>query len=399
MSAREILPDLYWVGANDWDRRLFDELIPLPQGTSYNAYLIRGEEKTALIDTVDPRKEDLLLENLRSLGVSAIDYLVVNHAEQDHSGAIPRILREFPGIQVVTNVKCQELLQALFQLPNDVFHVVEDGDSLSLGGRRSLEFLITPWVHWPETMLTYLREDQILFTCDFFGSHLASSDLYARDMPRMYEAAKRYYAEIMMPFRVNIKSHLERLKEYPIRMIATSHGPIWKDPEFIIDAYTEWVSDGVKNEVIIAYVSMHGSTRAMVDYLVDALVRRGISVKPFNLAVTDLGELAISLVDAATIVLGTPTVLFNPHPTALYAAHVVRILRPKARYAAVIGSYGWGGKTLRVLSDMFAGSTMEFLDPVLITGYPTDEGFQALDSLAESIATKHQEDPLVVKEA
>ncbi len=396
MSAREIVSRLYWVGANDWDRRLFDELIPLPQGTSYNAYLIQGEEKTALIDTVDPRKEDDLIENLRTLGVTAIDYLVVNHAEQDHSGTIPRILKEFPGIQVVTNTKCQELLQALLLLPEDVFHTVGDGDTLDLGG-RTLEFLITPWVHWPETMLTYLQEEQILFTCDFFGSHLASSDLYAQDRSRIYEAAKRYYAEIMMPFRVSIKHHLERLKEYPIQMIATSHGPIWKDPDIIRDAYADWVSDGVKNEVIIAYVSMHGSTHAMVDYLVDALVQRGVSVKPFNLTVTDLGELAISLVDAGTIVLGTPTVLFNPHPTALYAAHVVRILRPKARYAAVIGSYGWGGKTLRVLSDMFSGSSMQFLDPVLIKGYPADEGLRALDALADTIAKKHQEDPLVEK--
>ncbi|MDD1678687.1 MAG: FprA family A-type flavoprotein [Methanomicrobiales archaeon] len=397
MTYREIVPGLCWVGANDWDRRLFDELIPLPQGTSYNAYLIRGKEKTALIDTVDPRKEGVLLENLRSLGLSSIDYLVVNHAEQDHSGAIPCILEAFPGIKIVTNAKCQEFLQSHLLLADDVFYPVQDRDTLSLGD-RTLEFLITPWVHWPETMLTYLQEDKILFTCDFFGSHLASSDLYARDLPRIYEASKRYYAEIMMPFRVNINTHLERLKDYEIRMIATSHGPIWDDPEFILDAYADWVSDRVKNEVMIAYVSMHGSTRAMVDYLVDALVKRGVTVKLYNLAVTDLGEMAISLVDAGTIVIGTPTVLFNPHPTALYAAHLVRILRPKARYAAVIGSYGWGGKTLRVLSDMFSGSTMKFLDPVLVKGYPTEEGFRALDRLADSIAERHRDDPLVIKD-
>jgi flavorubredoxin len=398
MSTREILSDLHWVGANDWDRRLFDELIPLPQGTSYNAYLIRGKDKTVLIDTVDPRKEEELVENLRSMGISAIDYLVVNHAEQDHAGSIPRILKEFPGVRVVTNAKCRQFLQSLLLLPEDIFYLIEDGDVLPLGG-RTLEFLITPWVHWPETMLTYLQEDQILFSCDFFGSHLASSDLYTQDMPRVMAAAKRYYAEIMMPFRVTIKNHLERLREYPIRMIATSHGPIWRNPEIILDAYREWVSDSVRNEALIAYVSMHGSTRAMVEYLVDALVRRGISAKLFNLTVTDLGELATSLVDAATIVLGTPTVISNPHPVALYAAHVVRILRPKARYAAIIGSYGWGGKTLRVLSDMFEGSGMQFLEPVLITGYPRAEDFRALDALADSIARKHREDPLVVNDA
>jgi flavorubredoxin len=397
MSAREIIPDLYWVGANDWDRRLFDELIPLPQGTSYNAYLLRGKEKTALIDTVDPRKEEELLQNLRSLDISSIDYLVVNHAEQDHSGSIPRILKEFPEMKVVTNAKCAEFLQSLLPIPQDVFHPVQDGETLPLGD-YTLEFLITPWVHWPETMLTYFQEEHILFTCDFFGSHLASSYLYAQDMSRMYEAAKRYYAEIMMPFRVSIKNHLERLKGYEIRLIAPSHGPIWREPDFIMGAYGEWVSDLVKNEVVIAYVSMHGSTRKMVDYLVDGLMKRGMLVKPYNLTVTDLGELAVDLMDAATIVIGTPTVLFNPHPTALHAAHVIRILRPKARNAAVIGSYGWGGKTLRVLTDMFSGSTMNFLDPVLIKGYPGDESFRALDALADAIAVRHQDDSLVVKD-
>ncbi|MDD1673341.1 MAG: FprA family A-type flavoprotein [Methanomicrobiales archaeon] len=396
MTYREITHGLYWVGANDWDRRLFDELIPLPDGTSYNAYLIRGSKKTVLIDTVDPTKETELLENLRSLGIASLDYVVVNHAEQDHSGAIPCILKEFPEAKVITNEKCREFLRSLLMLPENVFSVVKDGDTLSLGD-RTLEFLITPWVHWPDTMLTYLREDQLLFTCDFFGSHLATSDLYARERMRVYEAAKRYYAEIMMPFRVSIKNHLERLKKYEIRTIATSHGPIWDDPQSIIDAYTGWVSDQVENEVIIAYVSMHGSTKKMVDHLVDGLIQRGIKVKPLNLTVTDVGELAKSLVDAATIVIGTPTVISNPHPSAVCAAHLIRVLRPKARYATVIGSYGWGGKTVQVITELLSVSSMKFLDPVILKGYPADEGYAALDVLADTIAQKHEQDPLVIK--
>ena len=396
MTYREITHGLYWVGANDWDRRLFDELIPLPDGTSYNAYLIRGSKKTALIDTVDPTKETELLENLRSLGIASLDYVVVNHAEQDHSGAIPCILKEFPEAKVVTNEKCREFLRTLLMLPENVFSVVKDGDTLSLGD-RTLEFLITPWVHWPDTMLTYLHEDQMLFTCDFFGSHLATSDLYARERMRVYEAAKRYYAEIMMPFRVSIKTHLERLKKYEIRILASSHGPIWDDPQSIIDAYTGWVSDRVENEVIIVYVSMHGNTKKMVDHLVDGLIRRGIRVKPFNLTVTDVGELAKSLVDAATIVIGTPTVISNPHPSAMYATHLTRVLRPKVRYATVVGSYGWGGKTVQVITELLSGSSIKFLDPVILKGNPAYEGYAALDVLAETIAQKHEQDPFVVK--
>ena len=396
MTCREIMPGIQWVGVNDWDRRLFDALIPLPDGTSYNAYLIRGSDKVALIDTVDPTKTEDLLENLRAAGISSLDYVVVSHAEQDHSGAIPRVVEEFPGVKVVTNDKCREFIQSLLHLPDEVFLTIKDGETISLGG-RTLEFLVTPWVHWPETMLTYLREEKILFTCDLFGSHLASSDLYAHKKDGVYKAAKRYYAEIMMPFRGSIRKHLERLQGYAIDLIATSHGPIWDDPEFILDAYRGWVTDQVENVVLIPFVSMHGSTRRMVDYLVDGLITRGIRVHPFNLTVTDIGELATALVDAATIVLGTPTVLFNPHPSAVYAAHLTRILKPKTHYVTVIGSYGWGGKTVSVITDMLAGSSMKFLDPVLVKGNPTEDDFRALDALANAIAKRHQEDPLVVK--
>jgi flavorubredoxin len=394
MSARELVSGVDWVGAIDWDRRLFDELIPLPDGTSYNAYLIRGTEKTALIDTVDPTKTEDLLANLRSLGITFIDYLVVNHAEQDHSGSIPRILQEYPGIRVVTNEKCRDLLKSLLLLPDDVFFTIHDGETLFLGD-RTLEFLITPWVHWPETMLTYLKEEKILFSCDFFGSHLASSDLYVQEKSRIYAAAKRYYAEIMMPFRGSIKNHLERLKGYDLRRIAPSHGPIWDDPEFILSAYANWVSDRVKNEVVIVYVSMHGTTATMVSYLINALMKRGITVKPFNLTVTDLGDLATALVDTATIIVGTPTTLFHPHPAAVYATHLVRVLRPKARYVTIIGSYGWGGKTVKVITEMLDGSQLEILDPVVIQGFPREKEYESLDHLADTIVAKHREDALV----
>ncbi|HQC12509.1 MAG TPA: FprA family A-type flavoprotein, partial [Methanoregulaceae archaeon] len=177
MTFREIKPGIYWIGSIDWDRRLFDSLIPLPQGTSYNAYLVKGSEKTALIDTVDPTKEYELVQNLVRIGVDGIDYIIVNHAEQDHSGALPMILELFPGARVVTNEKCRDLLVALLDIDGDRVDVIEDNDTLSLGD-KTLQFLITPWVHWPETMLTYVQESKVLFSCDLFGSHIATSDLF-----------------------------------------------------------------------------------------------------------------------------------------------------------------------------------------------------------------------------
>jgi len=394
MAAREIVPGVFAVGAIDWDRRLFDELIPLPDGTTYNSYLVRGSEKTALIDTVDPTKTAELMGNLDGLGVDAIDYIVSSHAEQDHSGSIPAMLGRFGGAKVVTNQKCRDFLVDLLHIPEDRFIVIGDGDTLDLGD-RTLEFIIAPWVHWPETMLTYLREDRILFTCDLFGSHYATSSLYVPDEGRVYESAKRYYAEIMMPFRSSIKAHLAKLAKRQIDVIAPSHGPVYDRPAFITDAYRDWTGDAVKNIVVLPFVSMHGSTQAMVDHFVNALMQRGIQVQPFNLTKTDTGDLAKALVDAATVVIGSPTVIFGPHPQVIYAAYLANLLRPKTRYATVIGSYGWGGKTVDTMKDMLGRLKVEFLEPVYVRGYPKDEDFAALDRLADEIRKRHEEAGIV----
>ena len=394
MAAREIKPGIFWVGANHWDRRLFDELIPLPDGTTYNAYLLKGSGKNALIDSVDPDKADELFENLQSLGIERIDYIISNHTEQDHSGSISRLLTTYPDAKVVTNPKCKSMLMDHLLIPEDKFVVVNDNDTMSLGD-KTLEFIIAPWVHWPETMLTYLREDRILFPCDLFGSHLATSDMYAVDEARVYEAAKRYYAEIMMPFRHIIQKHLIKLAEYNIDIIAPSHGPLHNRPKFILDAYRDWTSSTVKNEVILPYVSMHGSTEKMVKHFIDALIKRSITVKPFNLTKTDIGELAIALVDAATIVIATPTVLVGPHPAAVYATYLANALRPKTKYASIIGSYGWGGKMPEQITGMLGNLKVELIDPVIIKGHPKDADLAALDKLADAILQKHRDSQLL----
>ena len=394
MKPREIKPDIISVGAVDWDRRLFDELIPLPDGTSYNAYLIRGSEKTVLVDTVDPTMTNILLDNLKMLNVNNIDYVVIHHAEQDHSGTLPKILEFYPKATVVCTPKCKDLIMSLLLIPENRITTVEDKQTISLGN-KTLEFIHAPWVHWPETMLTYLGEDKILFTCDFFGSHYATSDLYVRDETTAYEAAKRYYAEIMMPFRVNIQKNLEKIKDLQIDIIATSHGPIYDKPAFILEAYKDWVNSPPKNIVVLPYVSMHGSTKAMVDHFVSALVERGIAVKRFDLARTDIGKLAMNLVDAATVVIGTPTVLTGPHPNAVYAAFLANALRPKAKFASIIGSYGWGGTTVDQLKAMLPNLKVELLEPVVIKGYPRESDFKALDRLADDILRKHKENGIV----
>jgi len=387
---RQLKPNIYSVGTIDWDRRLFDELIPLPDGTSYNAYLIKGGEKTMLIDTVDPPMTDVLIKNLSRLGIEHIDYIVANHAEQDHSGSLPQMLDLYPDAQVVCTPKCKDLLMALLLIPENKFLTIEDGKTLSLG-ETTLEFIYAPWVHWPETMVTYLREEKILFSCDFFASHLATSNLFVTDEGRVYEAAKRFYAEIMMPFRAIIRKNLETIKNLEIEMIVPSHGPIYDKPTFILEAYRDWTSDDVKNEVVIPYISMHDSTRKMVGYFVEALIERGITVKQFNLTQTDIGQLAMSLVDAATVVIGSPTVLVGPHPNVVYAVFLANALRPKTKFASIIGSYGWGGKMVEQIAGMIPNLKAEILDPVVVKGFPKEEDFKALDGLADEILKKHKE--------
>jgi flavorubredoxin len=388
MKARRIKPNVYWIGAIDWDRRLFDALIPLPDGTSYNAYLVQGSQKVALIDTVNPSMTDVLMAYLENVPV--IDYVIANHAEQDHSGSIPQVLAKYPDAQVVTTAKGRDMLVALLLIPEDRFITVSDGETLSLGD-KTLEFIHAPWVHWPETMLTYLREDKILFPCDLFGSHLATTDLYVADEGQVYEAAKRYYAEIMMPFRTIIEKHLEKLNSYKIDVIAPSHGPMYNKPSFILEAYRSWVSGPPKNIVVLPYISMHGSTQKMVEYFVGALAGKGVTVKQFNLAATDIGKLAMALVDAATMVIGTPTVLVGPHPNVAYAAFLANALRPRLQFVSIIGSYGWGSKAVEQLAGMIPNLKAEVLAPVLSKGFPREEDFQALDNLADAITKKHKE--------
>ncbi len=395
MDPISVKPNVFYVGAVDWDRRLFDNLVPLPDGTSYNAFLIKGSEKTALVDTVDFHMSEVLFEYLKD--VDRIDYVIAHHGEQDHSGTLPKVLERYPEAKVYLTPKAKGIFMDLLHLPEEKFVTVQDGETLSLGD-KTIQFIHAPWVHWPETMFTYLQEDKILFTADCFGSHLASSELYVEDECQVYEAAKRYFAEIMMPFSGVIKRNMKKIENLNIEIIAPDHGPFYPRPEFILDAYRHWIYDEPKNEVVIPYISMHGSTKMMVDYLTAALMARGVTVKLFNLSdgVVDIGKLAMALVDPATVVVGTPTFLTGPHPNVAYGTFLINALRPKVRFFSVIGSYGWGTKAVDVITGMVPNlNKAEILDPVLCKGLPREEDLKALEALAETIYQKHKENGFV----
>ena len=238
-------------------------------------------------------------------------------------------------------------------------------------------------------MCTWLPEDKLLFTCDFFGSHLATSDVYA-DEATAYSGAKRYYAEIMMPFAAQVAKDVEKVAQFPIETICPSHGPLFGRPAFIMDLYREWAGGAPRNVVTLAYVSMHDTTRLMADHLTAALAQRSVAVERFELTGADIGDLASSLVDAATVLVGTPTVLTGPHPAAGYVALLMNTLKPKARQIGIFGSFGWAGKAPEKLAELLPNFKGELLDPVMVKGMPKADGYAALDALADTIAERHQ---------
>lgn len=339
---------------------------------------------------MDPAKKEVLLDNLEKAGVKSIDYILAHHGEQDHSGTLPDVLDSYPMAKVVTNIKCKNELMDLLLIDEERFIVIEDGAEISLGN-KTLRFIFTPWVHWPETFITYVPEDKILFTCDFFGTHYATEKLYTDSNDEIYLPAKRYYAEIMSPFRNIIRKNLEKIKDLDVEIVAPSHGPLHRGMDFIFQCYSDWASDDVKNEAVIVYVSMHGSTETIAGFFIESLKKKGIKVHAFNLADADIGDIAMALIDSATAVIGSSMVLAGPHPKAVFAAYLVKALRPKTKFLSVIGSYGWGGKLVEQLAEMLGSVGAEIIEPVLVKGYPRESDYRLLEELAEKIKSKHME--------
>jgi flavorubredoxin len=388
VSKIAIKEDIFWVGVKDPDRDVFDGLMPLPQGTTYNAYLVVGSEKTALIDTCEPEFLDQLLGNLE--GVEKIDYIVSHHAEQDHSGSIPHLLEKYPESTLLCLQKNHDMLQTLMTIPKERIQIVEDGGEISLGN-KTIRFMHFPWVHWPETTITYIPEDKVLFPCDFLGSHYCWDKIFAGDDPIVYKGAREYYVQIMMLYSMMTSKHLDRLKEFDVEFICPSHGSVYDKPQIILDLYEKWMRGEPENRVLIPYVSAHGSTEIMAKYLGEALEKRGVAVELKNLINLPLNELAGPLTDVATIVLGSSVIMAALHPLAVYAAFLLDRLKPKAKFAAVIGSYGWSPNPLKKAGELFPSWKVEIVGSVICKGHPGDDVMAELDALADTIVAKHKE--------
>ncbi|UCE81525.1 MAG: FprA family A-type flavoprotein [Methanobacteriota archaeon] len=395
MGTITIAPNIHWVGTKDPSRRLFDGLIPLPHGTSYNAYLVMGTDKTALIDTTNPGFENELVDKVsQHMDPTAIDYVVMNHAEPDHASACAHMLSLAKGAKLVTSAKGKEAAMMYFAVPEEKIEVVDESSSLELGG-KTLKFIDAPWLHWPETMFTYIPEDGVLFPCDFFGSHIAYGEFYADEFGNGHtlELAKLYFAEIMMPFRKPAMKAIEKVKALEPKLIAPSHGVMYREPKLIIDAYTDWAGEKMKRKVLIAYVSMWGRTEHMVKVLKEALISKGIEVQMFDLTVTSIGEVAKQLVDSPVLVIGAPTVLGGAHPVATYGTLLTKTLRAPTKHVAILSSYGWSGGAVKQLEGLLEGTNIDVLDAVDSKGPAGDEEISRILKLADTIAGKLDELP------
>lgn len=382
---------VYYCGVEDFGRKIFDQLIPLPHGTTYNSYFIEGNKKRALIDTSYSKTIKEFIENLNGKG-EFIDYIIANHAEGDHSEALVKVLQLNPNAKVVTNKKCMDLLIDQYAIPENKFQIINDGDEISLGN-KTLRFHLAPWVHWPDTMFTHLVEDNILFTCDFLGAHITynQGQFYAQETQEYLLSAKRYYAEIMMPFRPHCKKYLDKIKEIKPSMICPSHGGVYKNPDFILDAYYEWTADTPKNKVVIPFVSMYQNTERMVDRLAEKLREEGVEVHKFDLISDDIGDLAVELVDAATVVFGASMVLAMPHPYAFFGVYLTNALRPNVKFMSILGSYGWGGNLVGKIEENTNLLQAQKLDYITVKGRAKQEDLERIDALAHTIAQKHKE--------
>jgi len=389
-NVAQISDGVHWVGVKDWNRRLFDALIPLPKGTTYNAYLVVGEGKKALIDTVNPGFEKYLEEKIRQIvDPKDLDYVVMNHAEPDHAGSIPHAMSLSSKATLVTTKRGARMAQTFYRVPEKRIKMVSDQETLVLGG-KTLRFIEAPMLHWPETMFTYLAENRVLFPCDFFGSHIAKG-LYDEEVEDLLVHAQRYFGEIMMPFRGMAEKALEKIGNLDIALIAPSHGPIHRNTQRILEAYHRWARGETKRKATILYVTMWKSTEKMILPIAETLASEGIEIVVYDLASADIGDVAMDLVDSRAIVLGGPTVLGGVHPLAQYATNLVKVLRPPIEFGVILSSYGWGGGAIRQIQEILGSSKIDVVGAMEVNGPPSENDIKQIIEFGKTLAARIKE--------
>ncbi len=389
----ELMKDVYYVGIVDWNLRNFHGY-STHRGSTYNSYLVI-DEKIALIDNVKAPFVDEFLRNIKEvIGDKKIDYLISNHLEGDHSGTLPVLAKEYPDAQIVTSEKGKAGFLRMYKEKWDI-QSVKEGDTISLG-KRTLTFVPVPMIHWPDSMVTYMTPDNILFSNDAFGQHYATSKRfdYENPMHEIMEEAAKYYANIVMHVSALIKKTLEKVTQtlkLKIDMICPSHGIIWKDHiGDILAAYTKWSNRETKEKILIIYDTMWHSTEKMAHAMLEAIEEEGVEIKIYNLTLTDNSDIMTEVLDAKGLLIGSPTLNMGMFPSVAGFLTYLKGLKPPAKYAAAFGSYGWSGKRTMdaVNANLKDALIPEILDPLSYNFVPDPEELEKCREFGREFAKK-----------
>ena len=386
----EVCQDVHWVGIPHRELKVFDDLFPTHNGTTYNSYLIQGTDKTVLIDTVkDVFADDFFAKVNEKVSPADIDIVVVNHTEPDHSGAIASLLEINPQILVYCTKAAENFLK---QLLNREFncHIVSDGEELDLGGKR-LRFLLAPYLHWPDTMFTYLVEDELLFSCDAFGAHYCPDKIFDDEIADFSYDFFFYFDCIMRPFKDKIRDATAKVANLPIKMVCPSHGPIRREGGAgAITAYKRWAAPAPLDEkpkAVLAVLSSHGNTRAMAAVIEAELESQGLAVTQFALSDMRDDDYRNALEQADVLIIGTPTIQRDAPPHVWHALSLISSVTPKSRLGAVFGSFGWSGEAVKMVEGRLSGLKYKFAAESLSFRFtPTDENLESCRKFAEQIA-------------
>lgn len=388
----EILKDLYYMGVNDRETNLFENMWPLPEGVAYNSYLII-DEKTALLDTVKITKVDGFIETLKNnLGDRDLDYLVIHHMEPDHSGCYKTVLDLYPNVTFVGNKKARDMMKDYLEIEAANYIEVKDGDTLNLG-RRVLNFVNTPMVHWPESMVSYESTDKVLFSQDIFGGFGAlNGTIFDDEMNFEFfqDEIRRYYSNIVGKYSKQAAKALEKVKALDIKVICPVHGLVWRaNPQRIIDEYVRYANQENEEGVVIAYGSMYGNTEKMADYLARFIAEEGIkNVKVFDVSKTDVSYILSDIWKYRGVILGSCTYNNSVYPKMNQLIYTLKMNKLSNHALGIFGSYGWSGGSVKELTNFASdGGNFEILPTVVeAKGTMKEDDVESLKMMAKEMA-------------
>ncbi len=373
MQPVKLKEGVYWVGEIDWDLRNFHGYLT-QRGSTYNAFLVL-DEKITLIDNVRPYLYDRMMQRVSKLiDPSRIDYIISNHVEMDHSGSLPMLMETAKNATIITSPHGQKGLLAHYKRKDWNFKVVKSDETISTG-KKNIKFVLTPLVHWPDNMVSYLIEDRILFSNDAFGQHIASSERFDDEYPLdiVIDEAKKYYANIVLPYSGQVQKAMDAVSPLAIDMIAPSHGVVWRSHiSAIVEAYKKWASNRVDNRCLVIYDTMWKSTEKIAYIIQEAFESCGIPVKVMNIRHNHISDIVADVLTARFICVGSPTLNSNMLPTVAGFLTYLKGLSPKNRIGLAFGSYGWGGQAVGHVEDTLKECGFKTLEAIKVQYIPDE---------------------------